>query len=94
MQLLEIVTQKISKGVIQKIPEEAVLFEYRIFFSFRNTCSRSKCGVCTLPYQLGTVLEASLFLFIENVTVLRSPVWISLSSLIDPTAFFVYRSKD
>lgn len=84
MQLLEIVIWKISEG--------AVLFEYSNI-SFGSTSFQSKCGFCS-PYQLGTVLEANTLLLIENVVLLKKQVWISLPSLLDPTAFFVDTSKD
>lgn len=78
--------------VIQKISEGPVLFEYSNI-SFRKTCFQSKCGFCT-PYQLGTVLEASTVLLFENAVVIKSRVWISLSSLLDQIALFVNTSKD
>lgn len=84
MQLLEI--------VIRKISERAVLFEYSNI-SFGSTCFRSKCAFCS-PYQLGTVLEASTVLLIENVVEINNQVWISLSSLLDQIALFVSTSKD
>lgn len=83
MQLLDIVIQKISEG--------ALLFEYSNI-SFGNTCFQSKCGFCS-PYQLGTVLETSTVLLIENV-VIKNQVWRSFPSLLDPVALFVNTSKD
>lgn len=84
MQLLDIVIQKIAEG--------AVVFEYSNI-SFGNTCFQSKCGFCS-PYQLGTVLEASTVLLIENVVVIKNQVWRSLPSLLDPVALCVNTSKD
>lgn len=80
MQLLRIVT-----------PDELYHLNWKGVF-LENISFQSKCGFCS-PYQLGPDLEANTSLLIDNITIVRSQVWGSLSNLLDPVAFFVDSSK-